>query len=156
MCSVTWSCLTLCIPIDCSSPGFSISVILQTRILERVASSYSRGSSWPRNQTHVFCISCIKNLAGRFFTTSITCCVVPSRSVMSDSLWPHGFQPGRLLCPWDSPGKNAGVGCHALLQGIFPTQGSNSGLPHCRQILYPLSHQGSPNYIKDHKLKRKG
>ena len=44
----------------------------------------------------------------------------------------------------DSPGKNTGVGCHALIQGIFPTQGSNPGLPHCRQILYHLSHQGSP------------
>ena len=44
----------------------------------------------------------------------------------------------------DSPGKNTRVGCHALLQGIFPTQGSNPGLPHCRQILYCLSHQGSP------------
>jgi len=43
----------------------------------------------------------------------------------------------------DSPGKNTGVGCHALLQGIFPIQGSNPGLPHCRQILYYLSHQGS-------------
>ena len=45
----------------------------------------------------------------------------------------------------DSPGKNTGVGCHALIQGIFPTQGSNPGLLHCRQILYHLSHQGSPN-----------
>ena len=45
-----------------------------------------------------------------------------------------------------SPGKNTGVGCHALLQGIFPTQGWNPGLPHCRQILYRLSHQGSPNW----------
>ena len=44
----------------------------------------------------------------------------------------------------DSPGKNTAVGCHALLQGIFPTQGLNPGLPHCRQILYHLSHQGSP------------
>ena len=44
----------------------------------------------------------------------------------------------------DSPGKNTRVGCHALLQGIFPSQGSNPGLPHCRQILYRLSHQGSP------------
>ena len=43
----------------------------------------------------------------------------------------------------DSPGKNTRVGCHALLQGIFPTQGSNPGLPHCGQMLYPLSHQGS-------------
>jgi len=45
----------------------------------------------------------------------------------------------------DSPGKNTGVGCHALLQRIFPTQGSNPGLPHCRQILYQLSYQGSPS-----------
>ena len=44
----------------------------------------------------------------------------------------------------DSPGKNTGVGCHAFLQGTFPTQGSNPGLPHCREILYQLSHQGSP------------
>ena len=47
-------------------------------------------------------------------------------------LQPHGLQPARLLCPWDFPGKNAGVGCHALLQGIFPTQGSKPGLLHCR------------------------
>ena len=52
----------------------------------------------------------------------------------------HGLQPTRLLCSWDSPGKKTGVGCHFLLQGILPTQGSNSGLPHCRQILYHLSH----------------
>ena len=44
----------------------------------------------------------------------------------------------------DSLGKNTGVGCHTLLQGIFPTQGSNLGLPHCRRILYQMSHQGSP------------
>ena len=45
-----------------------------------------------------------------------------------DSLRPYGPQPARLPCPWDSPGKNTGVGCHALLQGIFPTQGSNQYL----------------------------
>ena len=44
----------------------------------------------------------------------------------------------------DSPGKNTGVGCHALLQGIFPNQGWNPGLPHCRWILHHMSHQGSP------------
>ena len=48
----------------------------------------------------------------------------------------------------DSPGKNTGMGCHALLQGIFPTQGSNPGLPHCRWIPYHLSHQGSPRILK--------
>ena len=58
-----------------------------------------------------------------------------SRSVVSNSLRPRGLQPTRLLCPWDAPGKNTGVGCHSLLQGIFPTQGSNPGLSHCRQIL---------------------
>ena len=52
--------------------------------------------------------------------------------------------PTRLLHPWNFPGKNTGVGCHFLLQGIFLTQGSNPGLPHCRQTLYPQSHQRSP------------
>ena len=49
-----------------------------------------------------------------------------------------------LIVHGDSPGKNTGVSCHAFFQVIFPTQGSNSGLLHCRQILYQLSHQGSP------------
>ena len=66
---------------------------------------------------------------------------------MSDSLRPHSLQPARLLCAWNCPGRNTGVGCHSLFQGIFSTQGLNPGLPHCRQILYHLSHQGSP---KDH------
>ena len=51
--------------------------------------------------------------------------------------------PARLFCPWNSPGKNTRVGSHSLLQGIFLTQGLNPGLLYCRQILYPLSHQGS-------------
>ena len=58
---------------------------------------------------------------------------------MSDSAT-HALLPTRLLRPWDFPGKGTGVGCHFLLQGIFPTQGSNLGLPHCRQTLYRLSH----------------
>ena len=59
-----------------------------------------------------------------------------SCSVMSDSLRPHGLWLIRLLCPRDSPGKQTGVCCHALLQVIFLTHGSNLGLLHCRQILY--------------------
>ena len=62
-----------------------------------------------------------------------------SRSVMPDSLRPHGLQPTRLLCSWDFPGKDTGVGRHFRLQGIFPTQGSNPGILHYRQILYQLS-----------------
>ena len=48
----------------------------------------------------------------------------------------------------DSPSKNTGVGCHFFLQEIFPTQGSNLGLPHCRWILYHLTHQGSPRILE--------
>ena len=59
--------------------------------------------------------------------------------VVSYSLRPH-----RLYSPWNSPGQNTGVGSLSLLQGIFSTQGWNPGLPHCRQILYQLSHKGSP------------
>ena len=67
-----------------------------------------------------------------------------SCSVVSHSLQPHGLYPARLLCPWDSPGKNTGVGCLALLQGIFPTQRCNLDLPHCRWILYCPSHRKAP------------
>ena len=64
-----------------------------------------------------------------------------------DPLQCHGLQTARLLYPWNSPGKNNGLDSHSLLQGIFSTQGSNQGLLCCRQILYHLSHQGSPYYI---------
>ena len=66
-----------------------------------------------------------------------------SCSVVSDSLQPH-----RLYGPWNSPGQNTGVGSLSLLQGIFPTQGWNPGLLHCRQILYQLSHKGSPRILE--------
>ena len=63
--------------------------------------------------------------------------------VMSVSLWPH-----RLYSPWNSPGQDTGVGSLSLLQGIFPTQGSNPGLQHCRWILYQLSHKGSSRILE--------
>ena len=69
--------------------------------------------------------------------------VSQSRSVVSDSLRPHG-----LHSPWNSPGQNAGVGSLSLLQGIFPTQGSNPGLPHYRWILYQLRRKGSPRILE--------
>ena len=65
-------------------------------------------------------------------------------SVTSDSLQPHGLQRVRLLCPWSSPGKNTGVGCHFLFQGIFPTKGLNLHLLHWQADSIPLSHLGSP------------
>ena len=62
---------------------------------------------------------------------------------MSDSLQPH-----ELFSPWNSPGQNTGVGSLSLLQGIFPTQGSNPGLLYYRQIFYQLSHKGSPRILE--------
>ena len=73
-------------------------------------------------------LCCAQSLSHvQIFMTPWTVCSPPGSSVREDS-----------------PGKNIGVGCHAALQGIFPTQASRPGLPHCRQILYHLSHQGSP------------
>ena len=65
-----------------------------------------------------------------------------SCSVVFDSLWSHG-----LYSPWSSLGQNTGVGSFSLLQVLFPNQGLNPGLPHCRWILYQLSHKGSPKII---------
>ena len=66
-----------------------------------------------------------------------------SHFMVSDSLRPHG-----LYNPWNSPGQNTKVGSLSLLRGIIPTQVSNPGLPHCRQILYQLSHKGSPRTLE--------
>ena len=69
--------------------------------------------------------------------------VVLSHSVISNSLDPMDCNPPGTSVHGDSPGKNTGVGCHALLQALFPTQRSNPGLTHCKRILYRLRHQGS-------------
>ena len=66
-----------------------------------------------------------------------------SHSVLSDALRPHG-----LCSLWNTPGQNTRVGSLSILQGIFPTQGWNPSLPHCRWILYQLSHQGSPRVLE--------
>ena len=66
-----------------------------------------------------------------------------SGSVLSNSLQPYG-----LYSPWNSPGQNTAVGGLSLLQGLFPTQGSNPSLPHCRRIPYQLSHQESPKILQ--------
>ena len=71
------------------------------------------------------------------------CCMKSENEVTQSclTLRLRGLSPTRLLCPWGFPGKNSGVGCHFLLQGIFHTQGSNLGLPHCRQMFSHWSHQ---------------
>ena len=98
--------------------------------------------------TSKFCMS-LKNFPPLLYS---------SRNIrISNSLRPHGLcsLPGSLVHR-DSPGKNTGGGCHAFLQGIFPTQGLNPGLPHCRRILYHLSHRGSHMLIKLCNLSAKG
>ena len=100
----------------------------------------SRESSWPKDQT---CISCT---AGRFLTTKSS--GKPwseSRLVVYDPLQPHG-----LYSPWNSLSQNTGVGSTTLLQGIFPTQGLNPGLLHCKGIPYQLSYQWSPEEVLEH------
>ena len=87
-----------------------------------------------------FCISQINALSSMLL---ISCALSPS--VMS--LWPHGLQSARLLCPWGFSRQEYWMGCHALLQGIFPTQESNQGLLHCRRILYQLCYQGCLVYF---------
>ena len=73
-------------------------------------------------------------------------CVL-SHSVVCDSLRPHGLQPTSLLCPWNFPGKNAGMGCHFLLQGIVPIQGLNLGLLHWQADFFPLAPPEKPQYV---------
>ena len=76
------------------------------------------------------------------------CATVHSCSILSYSLQSHVLSSLGSSLHGDSPGKNTGVGCHALLQGIFLTQVSNPDLPHYKQILYHLSHQGRPRILE--------
>ena len=139
VCLVTQLCQTLCNPTDCSPPDFSVHGILQARILERVAFPFSKGSSAPSDRTQV------SRIADRFFTIwSTKWKKVKSLSHVRLFAIPWTVACNRLLCPWDFLGKSTRVSYHFLLQGIFPTQGWNPGLPNCRQTLYHLSHQGSP------------
>ena len=126
---VTQSFPTLCDLVDCSLPSSSVHEILQARILEWVAISFSNKTCVC---THTLCV-CV-------------CVCVCVYSIMSNFVT-HGLQPTRLLCPWNFPGNNTGMGCHFLVQGIFPTQSSN---PHLLSLLHwqvdslPLCNLGNP------------
>ena len=108
-----------------------------------------RVSSQSRDQTWVSCVSCTAGENVLFLLLSHPGSPLfnhenesERHSVMSNSLRPH-----ELHSPWNSPDQNTRVGSLSLLQEIFPTQGSNPGLLQCRQILYPLSHKGSPRIL---------
>ena len=112
-----------------SSKGITVSIQWRNRVNTLMKSSKlispMRGKGCPKKDTIIssggYMISCF---------TCVQLLVTP--------------QPTMLLCPQNSPSNNTGVGCHFLLQEIFPEQGSNPGLPHCRWILYGLSPQESP------------
>ena len=87
-----------------------------------------------------------KNKKGVTVSDSFGKCLVTQSSLTLRD--PIDCSPPDSFVRGDFPGQNTGVGCHALLQGIFPTQGLNSGLPHCRRILYHLSYQGSPRMLE--------
>ena len=121
--------------------------VLQSLGLQRV------GHDWVTEQQDTFMRKWItllntskkKNKHAVQHRKSPLCYAVLSCSVMSNSLWPMA-PPGSSV-HGGFPGKNTGVGCYALFQGMFPTQGSNPYLPHCRQILYQLSYQGNPSHL---------
>ena len=141
---------------DCSQPGSSVHGILQARILEWLAISFSRVSSRPRNRSRGSCA------AGKFFTNCATRQALDMYEVkwsevkllrhvrLFETPWTVAYQVPPSL---DFPGKNTGMGCHFLLQEIFLTHILNPGLPHCRQTLYRLSHQGSLD-MYEHILKK--
>ena len=145
------SCLTLCNPMDCSLPSSSVHRILQRRIPEWVAKPSSRELSQPRDRTCVSYVSCICRQVlhlgsqwGSQIVKSVLCLVTQSCPALCD---PMDYSLPDSPVHGDSPGKNTGVGSLSLLQRIFPTQGSNPGLPHFRRILYHLSHQRSPRIL---------
>ena len=99
---------------------------LYTQLITGFSVCYS--STWAGNQG-LWCISKISSM---------------EKTKLNTRTPQHFNWEKRPHSPWNSPGQNTGVGSISLLQGIFPTQGSNPGLPHCWQILYQLSHKGSP------------
>ena len=143
----------LCDTMDCSPPGSSVHGILQARVLEWIAMPSSRGSSRPRDGTQVSCT------AGRFFSIWTTKEALrpftPILFPLSLKVWHIHLVKMKVdqSCPtvcnsmdYKVHGilQNTVERSFSLLQGIFPTQGSNLGLLHCRWILYQLSHKGSP------------
>ena len=114
---------TLRNPMDCSLPGSSVHGIFQARVLEWGAIAFS--TWYPRGFQKSSLMEMRTDMNGSPLTVYV--CV---HSVVSDSLQTHGLYPARLLCSWDFPGKNTRMGCHFLLQEIFPTQGSNPHLLH--------------------------
>ena len=115
-------------------PKMDPSLLVKRRNI--LSSSYSRYSTRSSTLAILFYLLCLISQCAVLCLVAQSCLTVSLCHPLDCSL------PGSSV-HWDSSGQNTGVGCHALLQGIFPIQRLNPGLPHCRQILYCLSHQGS-------------
>ena len=136
-----WSCLTLCDPMDCSLPGSSVhgnspgknAGVGCHALLQWIFLTQGSNPGLPHCRQILYHLSHQRSSAAAAAAAkSLQSCPTLCEPVNCS---PPGSSAHR-----DSPGKNAGVGCHALLQWIFPSQGSNPGLLHCTRILYHLSH----------------
>ena len=146
--SVAQSCPIICDPMNCSTPGLPVYHQLpeftQTHI-HRVSNAIQ--PSHPRPTPSPPAPNPSQHQMLDWIYSWFYLKVLVSQSCLS--LWDAiDYSLPGSLCPWDFPSKHTGVGCHSLLQGIFPTQETNPGLLHCRQILCHLSHKGSPSYLK--------
>ena len=143
----TWSGWTACFH-PWSRASHSASLILTPWI----CTCLPRSLLWGLNE-RILCTMPVH----RKFIKHLIIMLLTLSSIASNSLWSQGPQPTRRLCPWDSPGKNAAVGCHFFLQGIFLTQGLNPHLLHLlhwQAILFffflPLVLPGKPNNYVNH------
>ena len=135
----TQYCPTLYDPLNCNPPGFSVHGILQTRTLAWVTILFSRGSSPPRDQTHISYVWFVL-LYGRNqhdFSVTQSCLTLCGPMDCRPPGSVHGILQARIL-EWVAI---------LLFRGSFQPQGSNLGLLHCRQIFYHLSHQDSPSWL---------
>ena len=144
LCSLAQSCPTLCDPMDCSPPGSFVhgdspgknTGVGCCAFLQGIFPTQGSNPGLLHCRQNLYCLSHQGSPLLTIESESESC------SVVCDSLWARG-----LHSPWNSPGQNTGVHSLSILREIFPTQGLNLGLLHCRQILYQLSYEGSPvNY----------
>ena len=122
-----WSALSWPPPGDLPNPGIKPASLMSPAL----ASGFLTSSTTWEAQAFIISLCC-----------AMLCLVAQSCPTLCN---PMDCSPPGSFVHGNSPGKNTGVGCHALLQGIFPTQGLNPGLPHCRQILNQLSYPGKPS-----------
>ena len=162
---VTQSCLTLCDPMDYTDSKSLLCYLMDLQVLHTQKRSFKQ-QDWcfilgnnisVKVTVTVWLIQIQSYYKQSVFTFQnkwqvfFICVYVSHRNLIWNvSLFTVAFYKWKewKLFPWNSPGPNNGVGSHSLLQEIFPTQRSNPGLPHCRQILYQLSHKGSPRILE--------